>query len=77
MNDQNNNWKQQSLIIGTVGGAILGALSAYLFARAAEEDADRNGGKPAPIKTGQAISLGLALLALIRQISELGKPQKK
>lgn len=71
------NWKQQAYLIGALGGALLGFLSAYLFARAAEEDAERRGGKPTPIKTTQLLSLSLALLGLIRQISEMGKPSKK
>lgn len=78
MNEQNDhNWKNQIYLMGIASGAIFGLLASYLFARAAEEDAERNGGKPSKVKTGQLISLGLAGLGLIRQISEMGKPDKK
>jgi len=73
MNEQNEtNWKNQIYLMGTLSGAIFG-----LIARAAEEEAERNDGKPSKIKTGQLITLGLSGLGLIRQISEMGKPDKK
>lgn len=74
-NDEN--WKSQVYIMGGIIGTIFGLLSAYLFARAAEEDAARNGGVPEKIGTMQIISTSLAGLTLIRQIAELGKPNKK
>lgn len=78
MNEQNEtNWKNQIYLMGTLSGAIFGLIASYLFARAAEEEAERNDGKPSKIKTGQLITLGLSGLGLIRQISEMGKPDKK
>jgi H+/Cl- antiporter ClcA len=70
-------WKPQTYIIGTVVGTILGLLSAYLYARAAEEEAERKGGRPDKIPTSQLLTLGLAALGLIRQVTELGRPSKK
>ncbi len=75
--NQTANWKPQTYTLGAVIGAVFGFLAAYLYARAAEEDAERNGGKPKPVGTGEMIGLGLAALGLIRQISEMGKPPKK
>lgn len=81
MNDQKSvtNWKNQTYVIGGAVGALFGLIAAFLYARAAEEDATRNGGKPAnQISTGEVVGLGLAALALIRQITEMGKsPAKK
>ncbi len=69
-------WKQHNYVIGSLAGVLVGLLAAYLFNRAAEEDIEING-KPTPLKSGQMISLSLALLGLIRQITEMGKPDKK
>ncbi len=74
--DKTLDWKSQNYLKGTVIGLVAGVLGAYLYNRAAEEDADRNGGKPAPIQTGQLIALGLAALGILRQIAEMGKPKK-
>lgn len=73
MNQQNNKWKQKTYLNGTVAGALLGLVGAYLYARAAEEDVDRNGGQPNKLQTGQLLSILLAVLAVIRQIAESGK----
>ena len=70
-------WKSQVYVIGAAVGSLLGLVSAYLYARAAEEEAERKGGKPDKIPTSQLLTLGLAALGLIRQITELGKPPKK
>ena len=76
-NDENSiSWKNQNYLKGTVLGLVAGVVGAYLYNRAAEEDADQNG-KPAPVQTGQLIALGLTALGLLRQIAELGKPKKK
>lgn len=70
-------WKSQAYVIGAAVGSLVGFLSAYLYARAAEEDAERKGGRPSRIPTSQLLTLGLAALGLIRQITELGKPAKQ
>jgi NhaP-type Na+/H+ or K+/H+ antiporter len=76
MQENNDNWKSKTYLSGVLGGALLGALAAYLYARAAEEDED-NGGKKPSLQTGQLLSLSLAILGLIRQFAEAGKPKKK
>lgn len=66
-------WKQKMFVIGTVSGAVVGLLATYLYTRAAEEGARASGtGKARKVTTGEFLSLGLAALALIRQITELG-----
>jgi NhaP-type Na+/H+ or K+/H+ antiporter len=63
------NWKTKSYVIGVLLGIVLGLLSAYLYVRSTEENRGTNPGK---IKTGDAMKLVLALLALVRQIADLG-----
>ncbi len=72
-NPQDYNWKKKTYLNGTLAGAFLGLIGAYLFARAAEEDSDRMAGQPTRLQTGQLLSIMLAILALIRQITESGK----
>jgi hypothetical protein len=57
-------------------GVLFGILSTYLYVRAAEEDVARRG-EPSPVKTTELIGLGLAALAMVRQITEMGKPDPK
>ncbi len=75
-NQPAGNWKTQVYGIGVVGGALFGLLAAYLYARAADESAQRNAGRPDAIPTVQLIALLLSALGLIRQIAEAGKPKK-
>ena len=73
-NNEEQNWETRVYVTGTMLGAIIGFVSAYLFARAASENED---GKPAEISTGTLLSLFLAVMGLIRQIAEVGKSRKK
>lgn len=75
-NQNNGSWKKRVYVNGVIVGGLIGLLGAYLYARAAEEEAGRNGGTPTKLQTGQIISLALAILSLIRQITEAGKPKK-
>ncbi len=65
-------WKTRNYLAGAFIGAVLGVMSAYLFARSAEEN---DTGKPEPIPTGTLIGLLLSVMALVRQIAETGKPK--
>lgn len=70
-------WKNQIYAAGLISGSIFGLLSAYMYARASEEDVSRLGHRQR-ISTGELLGLGLALLAVVRQITELGKgPERK
>jgi H+/Cl- antiporter ClcA len=71
-----SNWKMQTYGLGAFGGMVFGLIAAYLYARAAEEDTLRSGGKPPQISTTQLIGLALTILGLIRQIAEAGKVKK-
>jgi len=76
--DQTASWKSRAYLTGVAAGALFGFVAAYMYSRAAEEDAQRNGGSPNKATTGEVIGLGLAALAMVRQIAEMGKgPAKK
>jgi len=62
--------------LGVILGAVAGLVAAMLYARAAEEER-RAGGEPQGLQTGQMITIGLALLGIIRQVAEMGRPDAK
>lgn len=66
-------WKTKAYGMGVIGGALFGLLAAYLYARAADEGGQHNGGSPSSIPTGTLIGMVLSALALARQIAEAGK----
>jgi hypothetical protein len=77
-NNPSPEWKTRAYLMGTAVGALFGLVAALMYARAAEEDAQKNGGSPNKASTGEMIGLGLAALAMVRQIAEMGKgPAKK
>jgi hypothetical protein len=63
-----SNWKTNLLLVGTIGGALIGAGTAYLLARAAES----NKGGPPEISTKDLLSTGIAVIGVIRGIAALG-----
>lgn len=65
-----DNWKVSTYVAGGALGLLAGLLSAYLYARSAEEN--QKGGRPGRISTGDIFKLGLAAISLIRLISDLG-----
>lgn len=71
--------RPQRFLIGGLVGSLLGLLAAYFYTRASEDDVRQNGVQRNPVSTGEIIGLGLALLALLRQVSEMGRsaPKKK
>lgn len=67
------NWKMQTYIVGGLTGLALGLLSAYFFARVSEEN-ELNG--PSRISTIDTLKLAVAVLAIMRQITDLGASGK-
>lgn len=69
MNETSNpNWKTKLLLVGALGGALIGAGTAYLLARSAES----NQGGPPEISTKDLLSTGIAIIGVIRGIASLG-----
>lgn len=73
--NRDDSWKSRTYVMGFILGAAVGLMSAYLFVRSAEENPET--GRPEPIQTGTLITLVLAILGLMRQIAESGKPRRK
>lgn len=64
----NENQSSTSVYLTGIGiGALFGLIAAYLYARASGE------GERQQLRTGEIISLALAGLGLMRQITEAGK----
>lgn len=69
--------RSQTLLLGSLLGAVFGLLAAYFYARANEEEA-RSTGQAKRASTGEMLGLGLAALGIVRQIAEMGRsPNKK
>lgn len=68
--------RAQIIIAGAALGALLGLISSYLYTRAAEENGNVEAGASGSVSTGQLLAVLLAILGLVRQIAELGKPKK-
>jgi hypothetical protein len=64
----NPNWKTNLLLVGALGGALIGAGTAYLLARSAES----NRGGPPEISTKDLLTTGIAIIGVIRGIASLG-----
>ncbi len=69
--------KTQVYLMGAVAGLIFGVLSAHMYNRAATDYGPLADGENR-IKTGEVIGLVLALIAVVRQIAEMGRgPEPK
>jgi ABC-type proline/glycine betaine transport system permease subunit len=62
--------------IGMLVGALVGIATAWMYARATDE-ARNEGTEIKPMQVGQMIAIGLALLGVVRQIAEMGRPTMK
>jgi len=63
-----NKMKSKTLVLGTIIGALAGAVSAYLLINRAEAEDE----KP-QLSPGEGIQVGLGLLGLMRLIAGFGK----
>lgn len=65
----NPKWKRNFMLGGAVAGAIIGAATALLMARAAEEDGDG----PPQINTMDVIRVASTVIGTVRGVAALGK----
>jgi hypothetical protein len=61
-------WQRKAFILGGVLGALLGVGAAYIYVNAAEES-----GETPEVTPGTAVTIGLSLLALLRQVAAIGE----
>ena len=66
---QRSDWKSLVYLIGGAIGIVVGLLSAHLYTRAVEEN---NDGEQPQLGTGDVFALGMATLALVRHVTDLG-----
>jgi len=68
-------WKTRTYMAGGLIGLAVGLLSAYFYARASEEN---GGGRSAQsqMSSMDILKLAVALLAIVRQITDLGSGKK-
>jgi hypothetical protein len=62
------NWKTQTLVIGAVVGALVGAGAAYLLTQRAERNQEA-----LKISAGDGVKLGVLVFGLLRQVAQLGE----
>ncbi len=70
--DEINSWKAKTLLIGTVLGALTGLGVAFLMVNRADQEEAR-----AKMGAGEGIQLGLAILGLLRLVSQFSDGDKK
>jgi hypothetical protein len=61
-------WRRKAFIVGGVVGALLGLGAAYIYINSAEES-----GEAPELTPGTAVTIGLSLLALLRQVSAIAE----
>ncbi len=66
-------WKTRVMIISIAGGALAGFVAGTLYVRQVEA----YGGPPRKVNPTTALSIGLAALAVIRQVAALGEPDEE
>lgn len=74
-NSNRVNWKTQTYVIGVLLGAAMGFLSAYLFAKEAEDNVEDDERPKVP--PSAMLGLALSVIGVVRQISEVGKKDVK
>ncbi|MGB8252178.1 MAG: hypothetical protein WCF08_03110 [Anaerolineaceae bacterium] len=61
------NWKTQTILIGTVVGAVTGALAGLLLIKRAEQTQ-----QTPSITASDGVKIGVGAMGLVRMISDLG-----
>ncbi len=67
-----SNWKTTWMIAGGIAGALIGVGAVYLYERSVEAEQGGTALTPRPVKPVAAVSVGLAILGVLRQIASLG-----
>ena len=68
------NLKTRVMLIGGIAGALLGVGAAYIFLQSTDVRVDESGQEKLPaIQPAKALTLGLGVMTLLRQIAGMGK----
>lgn len=65
-----SNWRMRAMLAGGIIGSLIGTVAAYLYVRASEETTQD--GAPPRLDTREAISIGMALVRMVRLIADMG-----
>jgi hypothetical protein len=69
--------RTQAYIVGAAAGLLFGLIAAYMYNRATVDYGPMPDGRNR-VQTGDVLGLGLALLAVVRQVAEMGRgPEPK
>ena len=60
------------MLLGGIAGALIGVGAAYLYVRSVDAEQGGLALTPRPVKPTAAVSVGLSVLGLLRQIANLG-----
>lgn len=66
-NETQDNWKTKTLLIGAAVGLLAGLGAAYMLVQRSEKS-----GTAPELSAGEGVKLGLLVLGLLRQVSQLG-----
>lgn len=69
---QDMGWQPRVYVLGGIVGLALGLLSAHLYIRSAEENPIASATEPISPSAGDAVRLGVALLGIVRTVTEWG-----
>ena len=68
------NLKTRVMIVGGIVGALLGVGAAYVYLQSADVKVDEEGNEQLPaVQPAKALTIGLAVMTLLRQIAGMGK----
>jgi hypothetical protein len=70
MEENNDKIKRNAMLIGAIGGALIGVVAARMFIRAAEAEAAETG-KELSISPAKGLQIGVLVMGLLRQLSNL------
>ena len=75
----NNNWKTLVYLIGAIAGIATGLMAARMYTQSVESNRlpAESGKPPAKLEVVDVLKLGIAIMGLVRQISDLGARSEK
>lgn len=62
------NWRNKTLLIGGIAGALVGLLGAFIVIQRSEQT-----GHPPAVQTGDAVKIGLGSLGVLRLLAEIAE----